>query len=257
MTKPLVSVQMVSYNNGLFLEKAIDSVLTQTYDNIELIVVDNGSTDLTPNILDKYKSDRRIKILFKESNSGIAQARNLALEKSTGEYIAVLDSDDYWYDNEKLKKQAGFLESNPNYVLLGGGMIKVDADGKEIGRVLNPESDNEIRKKILFRNPFAHSTVIYRRSTAINIGGYNEDLKIGEDYDLWLRLGKCGQFANLGEYAACYRLHESNITKSKKLTALLNNLKIITNYRRDYPGYYSAFLKRQLKLMIGQLLWQI
>ncbi len=253
MVSPKISINLITYNRSKYLPKAIDSVLKQSFIDWELIIIDDGSTDDTKNIVEQYsKRDQRIKYCINHKNLGISKSRNLALQKSAGQYLAVLDSDDYWCDNNKLQKQYDFLEKKSDYVLTGGNFIKVDENDNEIGRVKNPSSDQDIRNKFLFKNPITHSTVMYKKDLAIKLGGYDEKLEVGEDYDLWLKIAQRGKVFNFVDIFVKYKVHADNICLRDKLKSL-KVLNVIKKYKGVYPNYYRAFLKRWSKLTIGKL----
>ena len=254
MDKNLISIITITRNRAGFISEAIESALGQSFPDWELIIIDDASQDNTREIADNYaKKDSRIKYFRNDEHLRISKSRNKALGLARGEYIAVLDSDDVWSDRDKLKKQYEFLERNKDYVLVGGGVIVIDEHGQETKRYFNRESDENIRGKILFQNQFAHSSVMFKRDVALKVGGYDENLNIGEDYDLWLKLGTLGKMANLKEYLLKYRVHGGNITL-KRIEALKNNIAIIRKYKNRYPNYYLAYARRALRSLIYRLI---
>src|SRR3989344_1967323 len=149
----LVSIILPIYNGAKWIEKAISSVLAQSFADFEFIIIDDGSSDNTEEIVTAFtKHDTRIKYIRNEHNLGVQKTRNIALDISLGEYIAEIDQDDEWIDKNKLKKKIEFLEKHDDYVLVGAGVIVVDEGGSEIARNFMPETDLEIRKKILRAN---------------------------------------------------------------------------------------------------------
>src|SRR3989344_5076978 len=250
----MISIIILTYNRAGFISEAIKSALEQSFSDWELIIIDDASQDDTREIVEEYiVRDSRIKYFRNDGHLRISKSRNKALGSARGEYVAVLDSDDVWSDRDKLKKQYEFLERNKDYVLVGGGVIVIDEFGKETRRYFNRESDEDIRGKILFQNQFAHSGVMFRREAALKAGGYDENLNIGEDYDLWLRIGVLGKMANIKEYLLKYRVHGSNITL-KRIEALKNNIAIIKKYKNRYPNYYMAYARRALRSLIYRLI---
>ncbi len=248
----LISVITITYNRGQYLKEAIESVLEQNFRDFELLVIDDASIDDTENIVKEYVSrDPRVKYFRNEKNLGIAKSRNIALNMAQGKYVAVLDSDDVWSDFGKLKKQYNFLEQNLDggYVLAGGGVAVINEKGREIERYLEPLADKEIRRVILLENPFAHSTVLFLKEAALKCGGYDENLKIGEDYDLWLKMGRRGKFVNLADYLIRYRLHSGNICGFASLLGAKLTKQIIQRYRNDYPNYKKALIKAHLRII--------
>ena len=172
----LVTIIMPTYNGSKWLKNAILSIQNQTYKHWELIVVDDGSTDNTAQIvMDLMQNEPRIKYFKNEQNLGIQKTLNRGLKEAKGEYVARLDDDDSWPDPLKLKKQVDFLNENSTYVLVGTGVIIVNEEGKELFRYLLPEEDNVIRSKILSKNCFAHSSVLFRKDIVMNFGGYSEE----------------------------------------------------------------------------------
>jgi glycosyltransferase involved in cell wall biosynthesis len=243
--QPLVSVVITTYNRTEYIERAVESALKQTYKNIEVIIVDDASTDKTPEILSKIsKKDQRIIILTNEKNLDLVRTLNRGIKIAKGKYIARLDDDDFWCGTKKLEKQVNFLEMNPEYNLVGGGIIKIDKEGKETARYLSPENDKDIRKVILVNNVFVHSTVLFRRNIFEKLGGYNEQFVVGQDIELWLKMGKIGKFYNFQEFFVYYLDHEyDGSSRSYRMRRKIGlNIKLRKKYRNDYAGYKKAFL---------------
>jgi glycosyltransferase involved in cell wall biosynthesis len=244
MNKNLVSIVMPTYNRAHLIGKAIDSILKQSHNNWELIVVDNQSTDNTRDIVESFVSkDSRIRYfnVEKSSNQGLSEYLNYGIKIAEGEFIARLDDDDEWNDKDKLSKQVNFLNENKDYILVGGGAIVVDENSKELYRFFKRETDAEIRKNALYANPFCHSTVLFRKEVALKAGGY-KNLIFGEDWDLWLRLGKTGMFYNFREYFALYLNSGQSFSVRKQKFLGRTVLKIIKKYRKDYPNFKKAFV---------------
>lgn len=254
MTK--ISVNLITYNRANYLKLAIESVLTQSFSDWELIIVDDCSTDDTFEIVSEYlKKDARIKYFKNNINLGIGKTRNLALQLSTGKYIAVLDSDDFWADNDKLSKQFNLLDSG-EYVLVGGGCQTVDGFGMKKNSYLNPQTDEQIRGMFLFKNPFVNSSVMFLKEPAIKYGGYDESLMVGEDYDLFLRLGRLGKMINIPNILVNYRQHSQNVSRIKIVSALEDNVVIIKRYKNDYPNYFLALVRRLFRLFLVRLFFK-
>ena len=140
------------------------------------------------------RRDHRVRPVHNQKNNypDISKNLNEGMRIAKGKYIARLDDDDYWCDDDKLKKQADFLESHPDCVVVGGGTIVVDDADKERFRYFKQETDEAIRSRALFANPFTHSTVMFRRDIALAAGGYG-NYKNAEDWDLWLNMGTRGK----------------------------------------------------------------
>ena len=237
----MVSVILATYNRAKFIRKAIESVLNQNYKDFEFIIVNDASQDNTLKVLKSY-NDSRIKIINNEINLGFVGSLNKAINYAKGEYIARIDDDDFWSDSKKLEKQIEFLENNPEYVLVGCGIIRVDSDGKEIRRYLLPERDSDIREIMLITSPFVHMGVVFRKKGWEIVGGYDEKLYFSQDFDLWAKLGKAGKLYNIPEYLTCALDGKENRTNKKIHYHLWLNQKIRLRYRKDYPYFYKGYL---------------
>lgn len=238
----LVSIILPTYNRTQYVKRAIESVLDQTYKNIELIIINDGSTDKTSEIISEFrKKDKRVSILTNKINLGFVKSLNNGITIARGKYIARIDDDDFWSDPKKLEKQIEFLENHPDYVLTGGGAIGINEKGKEIFRYLLPEKDENIRKYILSDNCFIHSTVVFRRTIWELVGGYDEKFCFSEDWDLWLKFGKFGKFYNFQEYFVYYLRWPQNSLNFNIKRNLRNRIELCKKYCKDYPGYRKAF----------------
>jgi glycosyltransferase involved in cell wall biosynthesis len=249
MNKPLVSVVIPTYNRINLLLRAIDSVKEQSYENWELIIIDDISNDGTKEKMEEMQSqDKRIRYLRREVDDipGISKYLNFGIENANGKYIARLDDDDFWCVKDKLKMQVEFLEQNNDYVLIGGGMIIVDEDGNEKFRYLKKEKDEEIRRSALLANPFAHVVVMFRKDAAQKIGGYINWLH-AEDWDFWLRLGKIGKFHNFKEYFGKYLVAGQNKSFIHQRRQAKVILKILKTHKRDYPNFYKGYTLNYLQ----------
>lgn len=238
---PLVSIIIPAYNREKYIGRAIDSALVQSFQNFEIIIVDDGSTDNTKKALTPYLKDERIKYIF-QKNQKVGKARNNGIKNSVGKYIALLDSDDYWIDNDKLKKQTDFLEKNYDYVLVSGGIIRTDENGREISRTKNPEKNGEIRKSMLFSCLITPSAAVFRRKTYNAVGGFNEESDLSEDWQLFLEMGKIGKLYNFQEYFLSYLQGDQNRSNFNRRKNLKYNLGLLKKYKKVYPNFEKAYL---------------
>lgn len=246
MKTPLVSVIMATHNRAELVGRAIKSVINQSFNDWEFIIIDDASTDNTLKILSEWqKKEPRIKIITNKVNlwkdKGLGGVLNKAIKGARGKYIARIDDDDYWLDNNKLKKQVEFLEQNPDYVLCGGGVVVEDNSGKEKYRYLKIEKDKDIRKKVLFANPFAHSSTVYLKSAYDKVGGY-ENQKYIEDWELWLKLGKIGKFYNFQEYFLRYLSDDRSLSFIHQKAQFKTALSLILKYKNNYPNWIITYL---------------
>lgn len=241
--KPRVSVLLPTHNGAAWIMRAIESVLGQTYSDLELIVINDASTDNTESVVEQFvHKDKRVVYVKNETNLGIQKTLNRGLQLARGEYIARVDDDDIWAENDKLERQVAFLDVNPDYVLLGTGTIVCNEKGEELFRFLAPETDEGVRKKILFKNCFTHSSVLFRKDRVLEMGGYHEDetSRHVEDYELWLRLGTVGRLGNLPFYAVRFTLRAGAIGARYKMTQLKNALTLTKMYKQYYHRYLLA-----------------
>jgi len=196
-----ISVIMAVYNGGEYLADAVESILNQTYMDFEFIIVNDGSTDYTREILERY-NDKRIKVINCEVNGGVAKARNIGIRHASGQYIAVMDADDISLP-ERLSKQLPFMERNPDIAVLGTACYVIDQT-REIRRTGNVFiKDRRIKIEICRKSENTavwHPSAIIRKSAFRKIGPSNEKLRDVYDKDLWIRLAAKGyKFANLRE----------------------------------------------------------
>ena len=241
---PFVSIVAPTCNRAKLLKKMVNSVLTQSYQSWELIVIDDISTDDTEMMMNDFsKSDSRIKYfrIPQDKEPGITKYLNYGLNVAKGKYISRLDDDDYWMDNDVLKIQVEFLETNPDYVAVGGAAIIVNEKGDHVFKYTKYEKDEDIRKNALMANPMVHTAALFRKDVVLSLGGY-EDLPYAEDWDLWLKLGKIGKIYNFQKYFTCYLSAGQNTSFIKQRPQSKEILKIIKKYRKDYPNYRKGFL---------------
>jgi glycosyltransferase involved in cell wall biosynthesis len=212
---PLVSVLMSVYNGERFVAQAIDSILKQTFDQFELIVVDDGSTDETPEILASY-TDGRIQILRNSETIGLTRSLNRAWQAGRGTYIAVMDADDRAFP-QRLKRQVSYLEQHPQVGLLGSDVEIVDQDGKYLRSKQVPHDHEHLCATLVIQCIVDHSTLMYRRSVFEKIGAYDESYYFAQDFDLQWRLSRICRFVCLPEVLVQYRAgHPESISKRWK-----------------------------------------
>ena len=257
----LVSVIMPTFNRAPLISASIKSVLAQTNIDFEIIVVDDGSTDNTREVIAGFK-DPRIKYIYQE-NSGVSAARNTAIETSTGKYIAFLDSDDILVE-KSLGKRVGVLERHSQAAFSYGKAYLMDEKGHIFGFRKQQdevsyvqEGRDEIKKAILNGNQIPTSTILARRICLNKVGLFNTSFKNGsEDFDLWVRLARSYPVAYIGEPLVIYRVHGSSISRTHRLADLEESNNIIFNSIFNDPElgvYFSsersgAYLRMYLRL---------
>lgn len=192
---PDVSVVMAVRDGERLLEKAVRSVLSQTVMNLELIVIDDGSEDRTPDVLDRFR-DARMRIVT-QPGRGRVVALNKGVSLARAELIALMHADDVSMP-DRLERQIEFMEANPSVGLLGTSTTVIDEEGEELRTWTPPESDRQIRRSLIRANQFVHPTVMFRKQVFEAARGYS-DVPFEQDYDLWLRMASHCELANLRE----------------------------------------------------------
>ena len=207
---PVVSAIMPTYNGAPFLAAAIDSVVAQTYTDWELIVVNDGSTDDTVEVLQRY-TDPRIRIVHLARNQGRARARNVALEHARGRYIAICDSDDMSVP-ERLARQVAFLDGHHDIDVVGSQMLFFWGDAPPQPGTLYPESPDAIARRFARgRMAVANGTCLLRAECFARFGAYCPDLVAVEDFELFLRMYRSCRFQTLPEPLLLYRHRPSGV----------------------------------------------
>jgi glycosyltransferase involved in cell wall biosynthesis len=209
---PKISVLMTVYDAETYLQESIRSILNQDFTDWELIVIENGSRDGSGRIL-RSISDRRIKPTYLTENIGRTEALNLALAKSNSKYIAILDADDVSMIN-RFTKQYEKLESDESIGLVGSWTQFIDSEGQNLHVKIGPELHDEIVRLFATRNPFVHSSVMFRRSVAIAIGGYDTSYKYAQDFDLILKIASLARVEIIPEILCAWRSIKSSQTNS-------------------------------------------
>ena len=265
---PLISVVIPTYNRADLIPKAIQSVLDQTYQNWELIVVDNYSDDGTKEVIDSFK-DSRISMLLLPRTGSVAASRNFGVQHSKGEWIAFLDSDDWWFP-EKLSSVSKAIENNPNLIYhdlqIVSGPEDTDSHRKTKSRKLK---DPIFLDLLLNGNDIALSSVTVRKSIFMKVKGMNESPTFFavEDYDTWLRMAQITNlFVHIPKALGAYQLHDGNIGKINNFQYLSNALKahlknLDEKQLRRYQSLYiyqiarSKYNDKQYRESTGDLLF--
>ena len=240
LNQPLISVIIPAYNAETFLAKTLESVLSQTYQNIEILVVDDGSTDTTAEIVKSFaKKDSRISLL-QQPNAGVAAARNLAIEKSRGEYIAPIDADDIWYP-QNLEKQLKCLNSLASSVgIVYSWSVDINEQDLLTGGFYNSTIEGEVYTALVYKYFIGNaSSSLIRRVCFEKIGGYNCKLKLEnaqgcEDWELHLRIAEHYQFKVVSEYLVGYRQITSSMSCNFAAMAKSHSL-IMADVRQQHP----------------------
>jgi glycosyltransferase involved in cell wall biosynthesis len=250
---PRVTVLMPVYNGETYLREAVDSVLHQTLDDFEFLIVDDGSTDSSAAILESY-TDPRIRVVHNPTNLKLVATLNKGLDLARGEYVARMDCDDISLP-ERLEKQLAFMEAHSEVGVLGTACQYIDGCSRPGLVRSNPTPHSLIRWHLCFTCPMTHPTVMMRKSIIQQLGAYASQAIRGrekysaEDYDLWRRASSVTELANLPEVLLYLRKHEANVTRIHQAGNLENSIRIS-------HLVISEFLGEPVPLDIVALLWR-
>lgn len=233
---PLVSIITPTYNREDFIQKAVDEVLAQSYDNFELLIVDDGSTDNTKVILEPYLRDSRISYFYQE-NQGQSVARKFALSRAKGDFICFLDSDNYW-SRDKLERQLGEFKLHPHVDIVYGDIITIDEAGNEVSRDNMRRYSGHIAPQMMKDNCVSMNTAMAKRRCFDELGGPSGNRRVADDYELWLRFSARYQYLYVPEYYAYYRVMRNQIS-SDKSRRFDSNESILHDFADQFPDAMS------------------
>lgn len=223
MTEPAISVIMSVYNGEAHLAEAVESVLSQTFRDFELVILDDGSTDRSLEIVRGYAAkDSRVRLITRE-NRGLIASLNQLIDEARAPLLARMDADDRCHP-ERLAKQQDFLAAHPACGVVGSWAHRMDGDGKVWpGYIYKfPITSAEVRAAIGYESILAHPAVMYRRDVVRQAGGYRRAFKHVEDFDLWLRMADITEISNIPELLLTYRTHDDQITSRHLLEQRIN-----------------------------------
>ncbi|MBE9047647.1 glycosyltransferase [Pleurocapsales cyanobacterium LEGE 10410] len=236
--KPKVSVLMCVYNGEAHLRAALESILEQTFTDFEFVIVDDGSTDSSWQMLTEYsREDSRITLIRNQENIGLTKSLNKGLKLAEGEYIARQDADDVSFP-ERFEKQVAFLDRHSEVVLVSCDIERINAEGCPIGKFQRGCEPELVFWYLLFYNRLAgHSQVVFRRESVMNIDGYCENYRYSQDYELWCRLVETGKILILPKVLLQQRFHSQRVSAAKKL---------------EQREYTLAQVKHNIQKLVGE-----
>lgn len=237
---PLVSVVLSVHNGAAYLEEALQSIRRQTFCDFEFLVINDGSTDATRQILDRHaREDRRLRV-FDEPARGLITSLNLGCRRARGKYLARMDADDVAVP-QRLERQVEFLESHPAVGVVGG-CVEYLLGGEPSGKYWTVPGSHAAIMEILARhNCLIHPTVMMRRDCFERVGGYRPAFIAAEDYDLWLRMGEQSELANLSCVLLLYRFHPEQVSVQHICQQTLSHEAAIFAARRRREGGADPF----------------
>lgn len=212
MKNPIVSIIIPAYNEKDYIKRSIRSVLNQTFNDLEIIVVDDGSSDGTVSVA-RSIIDPRLRIHFHDRNRGVVNCLNEGISISRGKYIARMDADDMSLP-ERISKQLRIMEDEPECVMTGTGYYFLNYRDDEYKRIVPVCKDKDIRREMLTHNPVNTGSAFYRKSALENVGGFNLEEQRGEGYSILLKLSQVGKIKNVPDAEYVYFLRSSQLNRS-------------------------------------------
>ncbi len=210
MNNIFITVYITNYNYGRYLNKCINSVLQQTFQNFELIIIDDGSTDESKKILERYQDKENIKIIFQD-NIGLNCSNNVALNLSKGKYIIRVDADDYLMPNA-LELMTEIMSANDEVAMVFPDYYLIDSENNIIGQFIRHDFDNDVK---LYDQPAHGACTMIKTDVLKNIGGYDEEFNRQDGYDIWLKITRNFKVKNVNEPLFYYRQHENSLSKNE------------------------------------------
>lgn len=250
MTNPLVTVFIPVYNCEDYIAESLESILSQTYQNLEVLLVDDGSTDRSVNIINTY-NDSRIRLVQNPENMGIPYTRNVGLKEAKGEYMAIMDSDDI-SDPERIEKQINYLEKNKDVDAVGSFYLKFGHKSikKVTTKYITPEA---VKIMLLFFDPIANPSATVRLKTIKDKNiQYNPKFFVAQDYELWVQLSKFGKIGIIPEFLLNYRSGHENITKKSVRDKKKKRLQLISEIHEDALNHYNIDLNKEEKAVYDE-----
>jgi glycosyltransferase involved in cell wall biosynthesis len=245
---PRISILMPVWNGEKFLTAAIDSLLAQTFADFELLVIDDGSTDRTPEILRGY-ADARLRVL-RLDHSGIVVALNHGLAEARAEWIARLDADDI-SEPRRLELQWQALARRPCAVLCHTGVIFFGEGAASAGAARLPRSRSFNALRLCYQCPIAHSTVLFKKSTALAVGSYLPEERHAEDFSLWGRMLEQGEFIGLPEKLVRFRLHGGSVSSQNLQTQQALTRRIAMHHCQKFLQLNEAEAARANRVLLA------
>lgn len=229
--KGLVSVIIPSYNFAKYIGKAIESVISQTYPLWELIIVDDGSTDDTKQVVESYLGDKRISYYYQQ-NAGQAKAKNTAIKAAKGEYVAVLDADNIC-TNDRLEVAVGFLDGNPSYGLCHSDITTINEQGELISQDNMARYSGYTVNELLKDNFIAINTAVMRLDLVTAISGFNESIRRADDYEFCLRFCLKHKIKYIDKKLCLYRVMENQISSDSSGRYISNEAILLNFYSQN------------------------
>ncbi|MBF0453170.1 MAG: glycosyltransferase, partial [Candidatus Magnetomorum sp.] len=231
---PLISVLLCVYNDQQFIQQSISSILSQTYENWELIVIDDGSQDGTYPLLNQI-NDPRVKI-FRQANCGLTRSLNIAASHATGEFLARQDADDVSLP-DRFERQIDLFKKNPDLLLAGSDVVFIDDTGRIVSQRECARNKQQVIKYLSSLNaPFSHGSIMMRKSAFDQVNGYDESYPVSQDFDLFVRMSQLnGEMGSVPKVLYQWRVLSESVTVKKWRVQLVQTLKSRKKIKQIYP----------------------
>ncbi|MCT0035767.1 glycosyltransferase family 2 protein [Lactococcus lactis subsp. lactis] len=247
--QPLVTVLLPVYNAEKYLSEGIESIINQTYKNLDILLVDDGSTDSSVEIIRSYmKFDHRIRLIENINNRGVSFTRNKGIDNSKGKYIAFMDSDDT-SRSDRIELQVAFLEKNTDFIAVASYFKYT---GSKQRKIKNFKTSNELAIAMIFKNPIMNSSPIIRRKELIEANiKHNTKYFYGEDYDFWFKVSQLGKIGMISKFLVTYRWGHENTTSLVFSKKNLEKVRIINEIKSSILSFYKISLNQEEKNIIN------
>jgi glycosyltransferase involved in cell wall biosynthesis len=242
MENPLVSIVIATYNMARFLPLAVRSALDQSYGNIEVLVIDDGSQDNTGAVMAPFRSDHRVKYVTQQ-NRGQAAAKNCGVRKAQGKYIAFLDADDLWIP-DKLEQQMPLFRGSPTVGVVYSRLAYIDEAGRDLRIADNELFRGHVSGPMLIRNFIGFGTSIVKKECFDSLGYFDESIGMGIDYDLWLRLSTQYEFDYVDRPLLRYRVWSGQMSNNCK-KRYVNGIAIMQRFLKRFPDVVDKNTERE------------
>lgn len=256
MTSPVVSVLIPVYKGEAFITRAIESILSQTYPAVELLIVNDGSPDNSARLIAPYLADHRVRY-FEQENMGTACARNTALARACGAFIGLCDQDDEWQPH-KAYVQVAYLEKHPEVALVHSDVDYIDEDGQPLQHAQNYPApvSGYCFPQMYMSNPIQPVSAMFRREVLDEVGRFDPSIKYADDYDLWLRIASRYPIGYVDCPLARYRWHAEN-TSYRQVAIRSYTLKVLRKAERELPHACAELRRSDRRLRHARLYHQM
>ncbi len=239
---PVVSVVVAAYNMGQYIEVAVRSVLDQTFSDLEVIVVDDGSTDGTPDVMCAFEQESRVRYI-RQANAGQPRAKNAGVKAARGRFIAFCDADDVWVV-DKLSKQLRIFDADDRIGVVYSQVATIDPDGNRTGEITGDGPSGSVLNELFVKNFVPFGTSVVRREVIDEIGMFDETLAMGIDWDLWLRAAVRWRFHFMREPLYLYRVWPGQMSRNWK-GRYEHCFRIMQNFLKQHPDLVDRRVVRR------------